>query len=286
MILGRWLRPTNRRIRLLVGLLLAGLICIQCTQTEAFRSVILATAIDGKTVGQNAPGVRIKLEKLAKTDHIALLEYCLDNYNGRYHDYTCQFVKQERINGALGKKQTISVKYMDAPFSVAMKWIENAPIGDRVLYVEGKNGNNMLVHPKYGWMRALAGKSVSRPPDCDEAMKSTLRPVSMFGFKRCMQNLLKIYRQADQAGDLKQKFGGYYNLNGRDAIQIVRFLPAEKDYPYHKTLIYIDLEHLVPIGIENWNWDGQLHSVYNYQDIKPNVGLTEDDFMPEVNGMK
>ena len=34
------LNPTNRRIRLFVGLLLAGLFCIQCTRSEAIRDLI------------------------------------------------------------------------------------------------------------------------------------------------------------------------------------------------------------------------------------------------------
>ena len=283
----RLLGPTNRRIRLYVGLLLAGLFCIQCTQTEAFRQSRFVSVIDSKVVTTGAPDVLRKVQDLAKTDHIALLEYCLENYDRRYRDYTCTFFKQERISGRAGKEQEISVKFMDRPFSVAMAWTPaTAPIGDRVLYVEGQNGNQMRVRPKSTILRAIVRGSVLKDPAGPEAMRTTLRPVNMFGFKRGMQNLLKVYRQARRNGDLTEACGEKLaDVAGRPAVVLFRYLPPKEDYPAHKTVIFIDLEYLVPICIEGYDWDGQLSCVYVYKDLKFNVGLTGADFLPEANGI-
>ena len=269
-MLKRLFRPTNKRVRLLVGLMLAALFCIQCTRTDAFRQSSFVTAISGKVVGNNAPNVLSEVDRLAKSDHIGLLEYCLDKYNGRYGDYTCTFIKQERINGTVGKQQEIFVKFLDSPYSVAMAWTaKTAPIADRVLYVEGKYDGQMLVRPK-GFLGVLVG-TVARRPDSPEAMRNTLRPVNMFGFERMMKNLLNVYGQARKNGDLKQAFGGYAEVAGRKAVALIRYLPPKDDYQAHKTVIYIDLEYLLPIGEESYDWDDALCYRYFYKDIKFNV---------------
>jgi len=280
------LRPTNRRVRLLVGLLLAGLFCAQCTRTEAFRESRHILAISGQDFGESDPEVISKLEKLAKEDHIALLEYCLANYNRNYSDFTCIFSKEERINGIAKPEQVIEVKHMVSPFSVAMAWIKNPPIGDRVLYVEGKNDNQMMVRPKSPLFQALTGGAVLRKPDGPEAMRNTLRPVSMFGFGRGMESLLEVYKEAKSQGDLTTAFGGFADVAGQKCVVLIRYLPAKNDYPAYKTLIYVDVDHLIPVCIEAYDWDENLQCRYMYRDLKFNVGLTDDDFTPEANDIK
>jgi len=284
MTLKRLLHPTNRRVRLLVGILLAGLFCIQCSRSEAFRQSRFVVAISGQAIGENDPTVMAEVKHLAQTDHVALLEYCLANYQGRFRDYTCTMIKQERINKLVSKEQEIRVKFMEEPYSVAMEWTpQTAPMGDRVLYVEGKYNNQMLVRPR-GLLNQLVG-TVMRPPDSPEAMRSTLRPVNQFGFRRAMESLLKVYRQARRAGDLKEAFGGYAEVGGRKAIVLVRYLPAKDNYPSCKTVIFIDLEYLIPSAVEGYDWDGRLACSYVYKDLAFNVGLTPSDFLPAANDM-
>jgi len=286
-MLKRLLDPTNRKIRLCVGLLLAALFCIQCTQVDAFRESQYITVSDGKVTGKNAESVLATVERLAQTDHIALLEFCLAHYDKTYRDYTCTFIKQERIAGRLGKEQHIAVKFMEPPFSIAMAWTpETAPMGDRLVYVEGRDENKMRVRPTSGLLRKLAGGSVLRKPDGREAMRYTLRPVNLFGFRRGMESLLDVYRQATQAGDLRETYGGRAKVAGREAVVIHRYLPAKDDYPAHKTSVFIDLEYLVPICMEGYDWDEKISCVYLYKDLKCNGGRTDEDFLPEANGMK
>ncbi len=284
----KWIiHPTNRRVRLLVGFLLAGLFCLHCTPTDATRGSHLIVAVSGKPVGENAPDIMSKVVKLAKTDHIALLEFCLTNCKARYADYECTLVKQERIKGVLKPEQVISVRFMNRPFSVAMAWSdETAPMGDRVLYIEGKYNNQMLVRPTNKFFRALVG-TARRDPNGKDVRNNTLRPVNMFGFERGMESLLKVYRKAKENGDLTEDFGGYADVAGRRTIVLVRHLPPKDDYPAAKTLIYIDLEYLVPVGIEGFGWaeEKELLCSYVYKDLKLNVDLTEDDFLPKANGM-
>ena len=285
MIMRSILHPSNRRIRLIVGVLVAGLLCVQCTRSEAFRESRFVVALSGQVYGENAPEVVAKVIHLAKTDQIALLEYCRGACQDRYRDYTCTLIKQERIGGRVSNEQEIAVKYLADPFSVAMRWTpETAGLGDRVLYVEGKYNDMMLVRPT-GVLNKLVG-TVMRTPDGPQAMQSTLRPVNQFGFHRSLESLLKVYRQARAAGDLTERFGGFAEVAGRKAVVLVRVLPAKDNYPAATTLIYIDLEYLVPIAVEGYDWDHQLSSRYIFKDIRFNVGLTSEDFTPAANDMK
>jgi len=288
-MLKKLLHPTNRRVRVFVGILLSGLFCIQCTQSISVGGSKLEK-VSNVTAAQ-------KIEELAREDHIALLEMCLDNYNRNYRDYTCTLIKQEVIRGTQKPEQWMNVKFMDKPFSVAMGWLKQTPqgaldngqvkklyvpMGDRILYIEGKYDNKMVIRISNPLLRGLLGTQ-KRPPAGKDAMKNTLRPVSMFGFKRSITSLLDVYRHAAKKGHLKQEFGGTVNIAGRDAIVLLRYLPPKEQYPAKRTEICIDLETLVPIRIRGFDWDGQCTSRYVYKDIKFNVGLDETGFTPKAN---
>jgi len=285
------LHPTNRRIRILVGLLLTGLFCVQCTQSVAFRESRYMTVVNGKDIGRNAPEIQERLVKLAKTDQVALLEFCLDHVRREIHDYNCTLIKQERINGAVKPEQEIDVAFLDEPFCVAMQWVSNAPVGDRLLYVEGRYDDRMLVRPKSPLLRALVPTALCEP-EGERAMENTLRPVTVFGFERGLERLLAVYRKARQRGELRTEFNGFADVKGRKTLVITRYLPNRDEYPAAKTVICIDLEYLVPICIEayNWNdaadWDHRLTGRYVYCDIKLNVGHTLDEFTPEKQGLQ
>jgi hypothetical protein len=269
----------------MVGLLLAGFFCIQCTKTQAFRQDRHVTAVAGQAVGALGDREVQELVDLARIDQIALLQRCLDNYAYNYRDYTCTLVKQERINNRVSDEQVIHAKFLESPFSVAMAWTpQTAQRSDRVLYVEGKYGGQMLVRPT-GMLGNLVG-TVKRGPDGPEAMQSTLRPVSQFGFRRSLESLLGVYCKARRLGDLRQEYGGIVSVEGRQALVLIRYLPAKEDYPAARTVTYIDLEYLVPVLIEAYDWNNRPSSTYAFKDLRFNVGLSQQDFLPQANGMK
>jgi hypothetical protein len=280
------LRRHRRNIRFALALVLLGAVVFWANRTDAdAKTNSYVTTVDKRQLDLNSPEMLEELERLARQDHIALLEMCARHYDQTVHDYTGTFIKQERLFGVLRKEQTIDVKYREMPFSVVLAWTKNPGRGDRVLYIEGQNNGKMLVRPAVGWQRALVGSRVAKDPTGSEAMKSTLRPVTMFGFRRGLDNLLKVYRLADQAGDLDVEFGGFTSVAGRKCVQLIRTLPPKSEYPCHKTEIHIDIERLLPICIKGYDWDGRLSSKYIYRDMQFNAGLGDSDFAPENNGM-
>ena len=285
-------RQTNWRARLLVGLFLIALFC-QCTQIVSAdrEGPSRAVVISGQQIGQtSSEGVQHLLD-LANQDHVALLEHCQKHIQANYRDFTCTLIKQERLGSRLSKEQTVEAKFMQKPYSVAMHWVKNAPIADRSIYVEGKWNNQMMVRP--AGMLAVVGPQM-RSPDDKDVMKNTLRPITKFGFQCSLESLIEVYQQARANGDLVCEIGlvgpdgqrsEFAEVAGRKTIVLIRTLPAREDYPAKRTEIYIDVDYLVPILVKGYNWDSELSSSYLFTDLKFNVGLTADDFLPEANGM-
>jgi hypothetical protein len=179
----------------------------------------------------------------------------------------------------------MEIKFLEEPFSVAMQWVKNAPMGDRVLYVDGKNNGNMLVKPKGALILFTGGKSVERDPKSKDVMANTLRPVTMFGFRRSMESLLRVYELARSRNECEISFLGYFDVAGRKAMKLQRVLPARKDYPAKTTTGYLDVDNLILLGLEATDWDDQLVCSYFYENVELNVGLGEEDFTPTANGM-
>jgi hypothetical protein len=280
----RLLGPTNRKVRLFVGLLLLGMFCFQCVPTGDNAVVNYAKALGtAETQEQKLQHFR----DLARKDHVEALKFCLEEYGRTSRNFRCTFIKQERINGKVGPEQEIAVKFREKPYCVAMAWTRNAPLGDRVLYVEGKWDSMMLVRPSNAFARALA-PTVKRQPDGEEAMATTLRPANQFGFDRGIRSLIDIYTQAKKAGDLREEVlpVDYEMSDGRKAIVLVRHLPEGKGYPAYETKIYIDKATFLPVMIEGFTSRNEFICRYLYKDIDFKANLTDQDFLPERNDLK
>ncbi len=284
-MLKRLFRPTNLRLRLVVGVLLAAGFCIQCTSSDPTRSSQLVADISGASPSIAPAQQQAELEKLAASDHVALLKELLAHYNDHCRAYTCTLVKHERINGQLQNEQWIDVKFMEKPFSVSMHWTKNSPLGDRVLYVEGKYNGNMLVNPANALLLKLVG-TVQRQPESQEAMANTLRPVTQFGLRPMLESLLSIYELAAQRKEGASHFKGYQEVAGVKAMVLQRDLPARGDYPAKTTIWYLDPQRLVPLGLVAYDWSDQLICSYIFTDIKLDADLSEEDFTPQANQMK
>jgi hypothetical protein len=223
-----------------------------------------------------------RLMKFAKTDHIALLNYAREHYSKRVQDYSATLVKQERINNTLRPVETLDILFTERPFSVLMDWKDNPGKVDKILFVEGRYDNKMVVHPTglFSWL-----KSVRRDPLGKEAQQSSLRTCDQFGFYRSMESLLKIYTLAQEQGDLRISYVGKTLVDNRPCIAMERILPVKKEYPYARLVMEFDVEYLVPTAITSYDWQGRLVGRYVYKNLRFNIGLTQEMFTTKVNGM-
>ncbi len=229
--------------------------------------------------------IQLELERLAKEDPLGLLKLAQQSYRKSVRDYTCTFIKQERINGHLKDPEKISVHFKQAPFSVLMNWHKPKGQVAKLLYVEKDANRTILIHPS-----GLAGmllNTVEVDIDNPKLKKSSLRNPASFGFERVLDGMVKTYSKAQQNGDLSLEYQGTKVLDGRECLLLRRELPMDKGYDtlFAVLYIYLDKEYLLPTRTQGYDTAGNLIGCYRYLDLRFNRGLTDQMFSPQANGL-
>lgn len=184
--------------------------------------------------------------------NVMLLEKGCQSF-GEVSNYTAMLHKQERIGSDLGDVQKVECKLRHSPFSIYMKW-HTGDIGRELIYVDGQNDGNMVVHPG-GWKGRLTG-ALSLDPCGSMAMAESRHPVTQAGLKRLGETLLKYHRKclAEPTGWTCDLYDNQ-KVNGRDCyLVIVNYASPEKSETYRKSMHYIDKELSVPICSRNYGW--------------------------------
>jgi len=215
-------------------------------------------------------------------------------------DYTCTFVRQERIDDEISQEQETNVKFRAEPYSVVMEFTRNAGLAKRAIYVKGRWRDETaddeslkelaVCQPANGL--ALLIKSVKQPINGTMAKATSRRSIDEFGFRRSLDLIIKYSERAEKAGELQLEYRGETRFDGRDVWLIRRTLPysgPDGKYPDRVANIYIDCAHKVPVAVYCYSNDacepGQLLGKYEYRNVRFNVGLTESDFEPATYGM-
>ena len=225
-------------------------------------------------------------EALAASDPLAFLRACRKGYDASVRDYRCMFTKQERIDGELRPRQVTEVTFREEPFSVAMRWLENAGGAQRLSYVAGrrvKGGREFAhIHPA-GMIALLAPGGVWRDIHGPEMMAESRKAVDSFGFRNTLDMLIEHCEKA--AGDSRYalKYIGQGKLDERPCFVIERRLPFEGEsgtYPDRVAVIYIDQEWLLPTGVYTYRDDAarELIGSYVITNVTFNVGFTDAEF--------
>jgi len=272
-------RLRGRRLRLALdaagALALAG-VCI------AAASSVCAEAVNPKPLTSTPspvyPKGREEMEVVARTEPLRFLQIARDWHDRQIVGYTCRFQKVERIDGELRKPETMRMKFRKTPFSVYLKWIIEPRKGQEVIYVEGAHKGKAVVHPP-GILGFLFRK-VSIDPLGKLATKHSRRPVTMAGMGNMIALVTTQCEEAQTRGDLTLTYEGIRHDGGRPSYVFKRVLPENKGYPCEVLIIYIDVEYLVCIRTDAYDWGGELISHYSYTDLAINPGVTDEDFDP------
>src|SRR5262249_56722812 len=108
-------------------------------------------------------------------------------------DYTCLFVKHERVNGQLQPENLISMKVRTQPFSIYLRWLSpKASAGQEACYVAGRNNGMMRVHTT-GLLGAMG--FISLDPRDPRAMEGNRHTITEAG----IGNLIEQYSQGWEA---------------------------------------------------------------------------------------
>ncbi len=201
-------------------------------------------------------------------------------------DYSCDFMKRERIDGELGEHQHIFMKVRHEPFSVYMRFKgPDSMKGQEVIYVRDKNDGNLLAHPT-GIKKRLVG-TVSLKPNSMLAMSGNRYPITEVGILHLVERLIEVGDHDVQFGECEVDLFRDAKINDRSAtcIQVVHPVPR-RNFLFSLARIYVDDELNVPVRYEAYDWpkandpDGEpvLIEEYTYYNVKLNNGFKDLDF--------
>ncbi len=288
---------TQRRIRLLVGLSLAGILYLQFGLTGDNEVVLrqgspILLAAERDTVEP--------FERLIRRDPLSALIQARALHLRQVKDYQCTLVKQEALPSGMSQEQEIDVKFRQEPYSVVFHWRRNPGLADRVIYVRDRwidaDADNVddrdLAVCQPGPVARLLVKSLKQPIHGKLSKKTSRRSLDDFGFTRALDMLIKYCEKAKQEGVLKLEFCGESRFDGRPVWVIRRHLPYTGEngpYPDRLAEVFIDKEYRIPVAVycfsSEINNPDSLLGKYEYRNIKLHAGLTDADFEPATYGM-
>ncbi|MEZ6094652.1 MAG: DUF1571 domain-containing protein [Pirellulaceae bacterium] len=207
-------------------------------------------------------------------------------------DYTALMQATVRLeNGKLRDQQVMRIKIRHpntdpedvVPFSIYSRFISPASLaGQEAIWVDGWHEGNLVGHPP----GILNLRSFYLDPDGKIAMNGNRHPIYEMGMAKLLDQMIdKGTRDRDAGDDVSVAVERGVKLNDRECLRITIIHPEERaPYDFHRAVIYVDVENEWPIGYEAYAWpksgddEPPLIESYYYQEIEPNVGLTDFDF--------
>lgn len=200
-------------------------------------------------------------------------------------DYTCVFVKQERVDGQLLDEERLEMKVRHKPFSVYMRFIQPESLaGQEAIYVEGGNDGKLVAHAN-----GLKGKvvgTISLDPTGFLAMRNNRYPITNAGMKNLVTLLVQLGQRKDLLKDCRVAFIDDGKIGDRSCMLIEISNPRPVgDFRLAKAKIWLDREWNVPLGFESWEWPKRgkeplLAERYQYLQVKFDEELGDRDFDP------
>jgi hypothetical protein len=205
----------------------------------------------------------------------------------KIRDYTATFTKREQIKGQL-LKSVMDLKVRQEPFSVYLKYTE-PHAGREVLFVDGLNKGNLLVHEE--GIKSLAG-TLALSPTGDQALKENRYPITDIGMHKMLDILIAQW-------ELEAKYGEITVKQSAEKVGDIECKVFEATHPqqrahfkFHKTKLYIAVDSNLPVRLEQYGFPskpGDTASIieeYTYSSIKTNAGLSDQDFDRKNKGYR
>jgi hypothetical protein len=240
-----------------------------------------AAGTSSKTNDADSPPLTLRdLIQYAEPSRLALQEV---------KDYTAIFTKTELVKGRK-VVQEMDMKFRTKPFSVYFRYRTGPERERQAIYVEGKNGNNLVV--KEVGIKALAG-TLSFKPDHPTVMAENRYPVTNVGIGNILEKSLKVWERESRLENAEIDLKFFPNAKLKEipceAVQLTYPQPR-REYEFSLTRVYFDKESKLPIRAERFGWPQRpgdkppLVEDYVYTKLKINQRLTDADFDPARYG--
>ena len=192
--------------------------------------------------------------------------------------YTARFVRQERVAGVLRPREEAMLKFQ-RPGRLYLRWVDGPPVGREIIFVPGRDGDNVLVHEP----RGIAGLFTAlMTPDNERVREESRHAVTDIGIGRLVDLVHDNVERARRRDDLRIVDLGINEEAGRRRRRIeLHFANAEQQgYYAPRIVVVIDAQLGLPTGIIAFDADDRLLALYDYRDVRLNVELGAQDFDP------
>ncbi|MBI3864034.1 MAG: DUF1571 domain-containing protein [Planctomycetia bacterium] len=186
----------------------------------------------------------------------------------------------------------MEIKFRTTPFSVYLLYQSGAEQGRQAIYVDGRNGNQLLVKEANGLGSIVPGGVLLKLTD-PRVQKENRYPVTQIGIANMLETTIRDWEHDLQVPGHEVDVQYFPNAKVKgvpcQAIQVTH-LKRLKELKFSKNRIYFDKETKLPIRGERFGWPARegeeppLMEDYNYSNVKTNVKLTDADFSPARYG--
>jgi hypothetical protein len=243
--------------------------------------VVLIISAQAAPIATPTPSVDLKclaepqVVSPTETDPLPeLLGAARDAY-GEVTDYTCTFVKQERVRGRLLDPQTIAMSVRARPFSVHLKFLGPESVaGQEACYAEGRHEGRMRVKPA-GWKSALG--FVTLDLDDPRAMNQNRHTLAEAGIGSLIDKIARNYGAAVEAGQ-RPALELTDCCLGPNLCTRVEILPTTESDSDQTSVVYFDQRTNLPVRFEAYDASGDLLEEYTYLDLSLNPGVSDCTF--------
>ncbi|MBX3437026.1 MAG: DUF1571 domain-containing protein [Planctomycetaceae bacterium] len=187
-------------------------------------------------------------------------------------DYEATFLRRERAGGQT-VEHTVHLKVREKPLSLYLKYGE-PHLGRQLLFVQGENENQVLIHDPQGTSSPNAKGAGVDPSTVIE-----------LGMRQRLEKVIGQWKYETAYGECDVQFYPEAKLRGLSCEVIESSHPRpRRQFPFHKTRLYIDAETHLPIRFEQYAFSETpeqtppLVEFHEYLNLRTNVGLSDADF--------
>ncbi len=203
----------------------------------------------------------------------------------KHEDYSCTFVKRERVHGKVEGPEYLFMKFRRKPFSVYLRTL--APkAGQEIIYVAGRRDGKLLAHAA-GSRNRLIG-TLELNPDGGRAMQGNLYPITRAGIENLLERLIDEAESDTRYGECEVTLFEKATINDRPCtcLQVVHPKPR-REFSYYKVRVFVDAELNLPVRFEKYTWpekpggEPPLLEEYTFLKLKFDNNFTDLDFDPK-----
>jgi len=194
--------------------------------------------------------------------------------------YEATFVKREVVGRTMINQQ-MRIKVRHSPFSVYM-YFENPSQGREVIYVEGRNNNNLLVHET--GLAGLIG-TLELSPTSNQVMAENRYPITHAGIANLARAVILQWEEETKFGETEVKY--YKDAKvGEYTCRVIESIHPQprKQFRFHMTRLWIDNETGIPVRLQQFGFPATADAKppviedYTFSNIRQDVRLTDRDF--------